>query len=141
MSGITTEPKKSVALVKMIPRIYGKPCVMVSRDGPVFVSRRIFGIRIEWAWAEYYLLRARNSWVDPQRARPDSLTAGLRIGNDDLEVGSEWWLDKYFRWWFVFKPECVARSLAGDHSWVEGFLRGRSSATGRKRAGRRRSRT
>ena len=63
MSGITTEPKKSVALVKMIPRIYGKPCVMVSRDGPVFVSRRIFGIRIEWAWAEYYLLRARNSWV------------------------------------------------------------------------------
>ena len=70
----------------------------------------------------------------------DSLTAGLRIGNCDLEVGSEWWLDKYFRWWFVFKPECVARSLAGDHSWVGGFLRARSSA-GRKRAGRRRSRT
>jgi hypothetical protein len=28
----------------------------------------------------------------------------------------------YFGWYFVFDPALVARSLAGDHSWVESFL-------------------
>src|SRR5262249_47592044 len=33
-----------------------------------------------------------------------------------------WWQDMYFGWYFVFDPVLVARSLAGDHSWVGAFL-------------------
>jgi hypothetical protein len=143
MSGLSTEPKKSVALVKMIPLIYEKPCVLVnSRDASVFVSKRIFGISIEWfsiGQLVWYEVNARNTWVDPPRKRPDSLTDGLSIGSDCLEVGPLWWFDTYFRWWFVFKPEFVGQSQAADHSWVRGFLRSRSRhAAGRQRKGRKR---
>jgi|GEM_PF-5334517 len=126
MSRISSEPDKSVALVKMIPIIYGKPCVCAtSRGGSVFVSKKIFGVRIEWGsigQSINYQVLAENAWVDPPRTRPDSLTEGLAIGHDCLEVGPNWWFDTYFRWYFVFDPEMVAQSLAGDHSWMPTFL-------------------
>lgn len=126
MVGISTEPEKVTALVQMIPLIYGKPCVnFASYDGTVNVSRRIYGLKIDWSSigkSVFYEIHGKNDWVDPPRKRPDSLTDGLAIGSDCLEVGPMWWFDTYFRWWLVFDPALVARSMAGDHSWTAEFL-------------------
>ncbi|HVK14005.1 MAG TPA: hypothetical protein VM597_35005, partial [Gemmataceae bacterium] len=43
---------------------------------------------------------------------------------DCLQVGPGWWYDAYFGWYMVYDPARVARSLAGDHSWVPAFLAG-----------------
>ncbi len=84
MSLVRSEPEKVIALVTMIPRIYGRPCVHVgSGDGSVCVCRRITGIRIEWdsiGQSIFYSIRAQYFWVDPPHARPDSLTDMLVIG-------------------------------------------------------------
>jgi hypothetical protein len=39
-----------------------------------------------------------------------------------VRLGPGWWQDMYFGWYFVYEPGLVARSLAGDHSWVKAFL-------------------
>jgi hypothetical protein len=145
MGGLSSEPEKAAALVTMIPLIHGKPCVNVTSDGSVCVSRRIFGIRVEWdsiGQSVFYQLLAKNAWVDPPRKRPDSLTEGLAIGSDCLEVGPTWWFDTYFRWWFVFDPALVARTVAGDHSWVGEFRQSLSRpGAGRQPEGRNESPT
>jgi hypothetical protein len=61
-------------------------------------------------------------WADAEDARPGELTDGMAISCDCVELGPGWWLDTYFGWYFVYDPEFVARSLAGDHSWVQPFL-------------------
>jgi hypothetical protein len=45
-------------------------------------------------------------------------------GGDCLQLGQGWWYDAYFDWYFVYEPERVAKSLAGDHGWVKPFLDG-----------------
>ena len=37
----------------------------------------------------------------------------------------------YFGWYFVSYPVLVARSQAGDHSWVESFLKSANGDPGR----------
>jgi hypothetical protein len=106
------------ALQEMIPRIEGKPCVNIdTMDRKAYTCRRIGELAIEED-AVYGMCE----WVDPAEARPDELTDGLAISQDGLQVGPDWWLDTYFNWYLVFTPELVARSLAGDHSWVDEFL-------------------
>ena len=61
-------------------------------------------------------------WVDPEDARPGELTDGMSISCDCVRLGPGWWQDTYFGWYFVYEPGLVARSLAGDHSWVKPFL-------------------
>jgi hypothetical protein len=60
--------------------------------------------------------------VDPEDARPGELTDGMAIGLDCLDMGPGWFQDTYFGWYFVYDPALVARSMAGDHSWVKGVL-------------------
>lgn len=105
--------------VAMFPRISGNPCVnVVAETGEVQVCRRIFDLRVDEGvlWGEC-------EWVEPIEDRPDSLTDGLAIGSDLLDVGEDWWLDIYFDWYLVFAPALVNSSLRGDHSWVKDFLR------------------
>ena len=61
-------------------------------------------------------------WAEPTDARPDELTGGMAISCDCGRLGPGWWQDMYFGWYFVYEPGLVARSLAGDHSWVKAFL-------------------
>ena len=61
-------------------------------------------------------------WVDPEDARPGELTDGMAICCDCVRLGPGWLQDTYFGWYFVYEPGLVARSMAGDHSWVKGFL-------------------
>jgi hypothetical protein len=63
-------------------------------------------------------------WADPPEARAEELTDGLAISCDraSLQLGPGWWYDSYFGWYSVYEPGPVARSLAGDHAWVPGFL-------------------
>ena len=65
---------------------------------------------------------ARVEWADPEDARPDELTDEMRIYCDCVRLGPGWFQDTYFGWYFVYDPDLVARSIAGDHSWVKGFL-------------------
>jgi hypothetical protein len=46
----------------------------------------------------------------------------MSISCDCVRLGPGWWQDLYFGWYFVYDPPLVARSLAGDHSWVPEFL-------------------
>ena len=103
----------------MIAEVEGKPCVNFGEyDGGVYVCRRLSGLEID----EHGCLYGNCDWVDPADARPGELTDGMAIGFDCLEVGPGWWQDTYFGWYFVYDPALVARSMAGDHSWVKGFL-------------------
>jgi hypothetical protein len=112
------DPELLAKLRVMIPLIEGKPCVNVDTlDRKAYACRRIGELEIEED-AIYGMCE----WLDPDDARPDELTPGLAISNDCLEVGPDWWLDTYFNWYLVFDPELAARSLAGDHSWVDEFL-------------------
>ena len=103
----------------MIAEVEGKPCVNFGEyDGGVYVCRRISGLEID----EDGCLNGTCEWADPEDARPDELTDGMAIGCDCVRLGPGWLQDTYFGWYFVYEPALVARSLAGDHSWVKGFL-------------------
>jgi hypothetical protein len=102
----------------MIPNVEGKPCVNVEGyDGKVYVCRRISGLG-----TDEDCFNGQCDWVDPADARPDELTDGMAISCDCVRLGPGWWQDMYFGWYFVYDPAFVARSLAGDHSWVGAFL-------------------
>lgn len=109
-------PRIQEALREMIPRIEGRPCVFVSRyTRLVFVSRSIHGVE-----AHKDHVSGTNDWVDEERL--DYLTDDFVIGYDLLEIGPVCWYDRYFQSWYVFDPEKVARSVAGDHTWVPSYL-------------------
>jgi hypothetical protein len=118
-----SDPERELAeaVLAMIPLAEGKPAVHVDgHDGSVFVCRRVSGLRLAPDESCFY---GECDWVDPPEARPDELTDGMAISYPDcLQVGPGWWYDAYFDWFFVHEPGLVARSLAGDHSWVPGFL-------------------
>jgi hypothetical protein len=102
----------------MIPEAEGKTCVNVGGyDGGVYVCRRVSGLA-----TDEDCLNGTCDWVDPPDARPDELTDGMAIDCTSVRVGPGWWQDMYFGWYFVFDAALVAKSLAGDHSWVGPFL-------------------
>ena len=106
------------AVRALIPEVEGRPCVNVGdHDGGVHICRRISGLEID---GESF--RGTCEWADPEDARPGELTDGMVIDYDCARLGPGWWQDTYFGWYFVYDPELVARSLAGDHSWVKGFM-------------------
>jgi hypothetical protein len=118
----TAEPEKDAALAAMISLAEGKPAIHVDgNDRSVFVCRRVSGLHVVPEDATFY---GECDWVDPPDARPDELTDGMAISYPDcLQLGPGWWLDTYFNWFFVYEPALVAKSLAGDHSWVPAFLK------------------
>jgi len=117
-----TEREKRATVLAMIPLAEGKAAVHVDgRDGSVFVCRRLSGLRLA---AEECVFFGECDWVDPPEARPGELTDGMAISYPDcLHLGPGWFLDGYFNWYMVCEPSLVARSLAGDRSWVPAFLK------------------
>jgi hypothetical protein len=115
------EREKYAAVTAMIPLAEGRPAVHVDGgDGSVFVCRRVSGLRLAPDECTFY---GECDWVDPPEGRPDELTDGMAISYPDcIQLGPGWWYDAYFDWFFVHEPALVARSLAGDHSWVGPFL-------------------
>lgn len=115
----TACPEYYEAVQAMIPLIEGRPCVHVDKTtGAVCVSRKMSGVHIDTE-----SVYGMNDWVEPEECRPGELTDEFVISYACLEIGSYGWYDNYFQWYFVFHPEMVARSMAGDHSWVWRFLR------------------
>jgi hypothetical protein len=116
------EREKRPAVLAMIRLAEGKPAVHVDgHDGSVCVCRRLSDLRLAldectlYGWCD---------WVDPPEARPGELSDGLAISYPDcLQLGPGWFVDGYFNWYMVYEPSLVARSLAGDHSWVPAFLK------------------
>jgi hypothetical protein len=123
------ERKKYAEVMAMIPLVEGKPAIHVDgRDGSVFVCRRLSDLRLA---PEDNCFYGECDWVDPAEARPEELTDGMAISYPDcLQLGPGWFWDGYFDWYFVYDPPFVARSLAGDHSWVPGFLKSLSPSVG-----------
>jgi hypothetical protein len=114
------------AVQALIPEVEGKPCVNIGEyDGGVYVCRRISGLHT--SEDSFY---GECDWVDPEDARPGELTDEMSISCDCVRLGPGWWLDMYFGWFFVYDPGLVARSLAGDHSWVKPFLKWRWGGRG-----------
>jgi hypothetical protein len=102
----------------MIPQIEGKSCVNVDMsEGTVFVCRRVSGITVDET-----SVFGDCEWVEPYEVRPAEMGNGFLISHDCLEVGTEWWMDTYFGWYYVFDPALVARSQSGDNTWVRAFL-------------------
>ena len=102
----------------LIPQLEGKPCLNVDgHNGRVHRCRRISQLE-----TNEDSLEGVCDWVEPADARPDELTDGLAISCDCIRLGPGWLLDTYFDWYLVFDPALVARSFAGDHSWVGPFL-------------------
>lgn len=128
------DPNLRESVRAMIPEVEGKPCVNVGGyDGPetnprqsVFVCRMISGLA-----TDEDCFNGTCEWVDPPDARPDELTDGMAVDCASVRIGAGWWQDMYFGWYFVFDPALVARSLAGDHSWVESFLASAGGSEGR----------
>ncbi|MDX1961541.1 MAG: hypothetical protein SFX18_00220 [Pirellulales bacterium] len=107
------------AIQAMIPFIEGRPCVHVDRvTWQVCHSRRISGVHIDTE-----SVYGHNDWVEEEDARPGELTEEFVISYDCLEIGAGWWYDNYFQWYMVFEPERVQRAFAGDHSWIQSYLR------------------
>lgn len=110
------------AVNAMIPEVEGKTIVNTGfYDGGVYVCRRISGLHTDGD-----SFNGECEWVDPDEARPDELTDGMSISCDCLRLGPGWWSDVYFDWYFIYDPTLVAQTLAGDHSWVEPFLKSES---------------
>ena len=107
------------AVRALIPEVEGKPCVNIGDyDGGVYVCQRISGLH-----TDEDSFNGECEWVDPEDARPGELTDGMSISCDCVRLGPGWWRDMYFGWYFVYDSKLVARSLAGDHSWVQPFLK------------------
>ena len=117
------DPEIREAVQAMIAEVEGKPCVNFGEyDGGVYVCRRLSGLEIDED-----SLNGECEWVDPEDARPGELTDGTAISCDCVRLGPGWFQDTYFGWYFVYEPGLVARSMAGDHSWVKGFLEAENS--------------
>ena len=104
--------------IEMFPRVSGRPFVHVdaeSRD--VHFCRSISELRVKEG-----VLYGECDWVLPMEERPDSLTDGLAIGSDLLDVSSKWWLDIYFDWYLIFDAAVLAKATEGDSTWVGEFL-------------------
>lgn len=107
------------AVNAMIPEVEGKPVVNTGfYDGGVYICRRIYGLCTTGD-----SFHGDCEWIDPEEARPGELTEEMSISCDCVRLGPGWWSDAYFGWYFVYDPKLVAQSLAGDHSWVERFLK------------------
>ena len=114
------ERRMYAAIQAIIPLAEGRPAIHVDRtDGTVFVCRRVSGLRLV---PELNMFYGECDWADPPEARPGELSDGMAISYPDCTVGPGWWYDSYFRWYMVYDAARVARSLAGDHSWVPAFL-------------------
>ena len=102
----------------MFSVVNGRPCVNVdAKTGEVYYCNRLDDLS-----TADDVLEGMCDWQASDDERPDELTDGVAIGSDLLDVGENWWLDMYFEWYFVFKPEFIERSSRGDHSWVPEFL-------------------
>ena len=113
------DPESRATVQAMIAEAEGKPCVNFGEyDGGVYICRRISGLEVDGDGC----FNGTCEWVDPEESRPDELTDGMAIGFDCLEIGPGRWQDTYFGWYFVYDSALVARSMAGDHSWVKGFM-------------------
>lgn len=114
------------AVRALIAEVEGKPVVNIGEyTGGVYVCRRISGLH-----TDDDSFCGECEWVDPEDARPGELTDGMAISCDCVRLGPGWWLDTYFSWFFVYDPPLVARSLAGDHTWVPPFLKTRWGGRG-----------
>lgn len=112
------KPELRDAARVMIAEVEGKSCVNIGEyDGGVYVCRRLTELEIDED-----CLNGMCEWVDPEDARPDELTDGMAISCDCVRLGPGWFQDMYLGWYFVYDPGLVGRSMAGDHSWVKGFL-------------------
>ena len=115
------------AVRAIIPEVEGNPCVNVGGpDGGVYVCRRISGLG-----TDEDCFNGHCDWVDPPDARPDELSDEMAIDCSSVRLGPGWWQDMYFGWYFVYDPLLVARSLGGDHSWVESILKSAKGGQGR----------
>ena len=107
------------AVHALIPQVEGRPVVNIgAQEGGVYICRRIQCLHID---EDSFIGQCK--WVTPVDVRPDELTDEMTISCDHVRLGPGWWLDTYFNWYFVYAPKLVARSLAGDQSWVTPFLR------------------
>ena len=112
------DPERREAVRAMIAEVEGKPCVNVDgHDGGVYVCRRLSGLEFDDE-----SLNTACEWADPEDARPAKLTGGMRIYCTCARLGPGWFPDTYLGWYLVYEPGLVARSFAGDHSWVKPFL-------------------
>jgi len=110
------------AVNAMIPEVEGKTIVNTGfYDGGIYVCRRISRLH-----TDEDSFNGECVWVDPEEARPGELTDAMSISCDCVRLGPGWWSDVYFGWYFIYDPKLVALALAGDHSWVEPFLRSES---------------
>lgn len=106
---------------QMIPTLEGKPAVYVigfREELVIFVSRRTSDIQMDDE-----MILWKNDWVDPVDEWVDDIGEELSIGEGCLEVAPGHWFDCYFGAWFIFEPDLVAQSLAGDDSWVGPYLK------------------
>lgn len=107
------------AVNAMIPVVEGQPVVNAGfYDGGVYICRRISGLHTDGD-----SFNGECDWIESEETRPGELTDRMSISCDGVRLGPGWWSDASFGWYFVYAPELVARSLAGDHSWVDRFLR------------------
>ena len=112
------DPEMREEVREMFAVVVGKPCVNLGGiDGGVYVCRPLSALELDDE-----SLNGAFEWADPEDARPDELTDGMTIYCDCVRLGPGWFQDTYFGWYFVYEPGLVARSLAGDHSWVKPFL-------------------
>ncbi len=104
--------------IAMFDNIVGRTCIHVdaSTKEPQ-VCKRIYDLRVEEG-----VVLGECEWVSPCEERPDSLTDGLAIGADLLDVGIDWWLDLYFDWYLVFSFPLVEKAVSGNLTWVDEFL-------------------
>ncbi len=101
-----------------IPLVEGMRVVNLgSFEAGEYCCRRIHDLQLD---EDSFL--GQCDWGDPPQLRPDELTEGMAISCDCLRLGSGWWQDTYFGWYFVYDPELVARAFGGDRSWVGNFL-------------------
>lgn len=113
------DPKQCEAVQAMIAEAEGKPCINFGEyDGGVNICRRLSGLEVDGDGC----FNGTCEWVDPEESRPDELTDGMAIRFDCLKIGPGWWQDTCFGWYFVYDSALVARSMAGDISWVKGFM-------------------
>lgn len=107
------------AVHALIPRVEGRPVVNIGvEEGGVYICQRISSLHTN---EDSFV--GQCEWATPADVRPDELTDEMTISCAHVRLGPGWWLDTYFNWYFVYAPELVARSLAGDHSWAKSLLR------------------
>lgn len=112
------EPELYRQVMEYIPLIEGKPFLRICGfDASCFLGTRMYELRIFEAQLE-----GKTDWAVPIEDYPEELWDSFWIAYDCLQIRQDYIVDNYFKYYYIFRSDWIARARQDDLDFVDDFL-------------------